>query len=54
MRQEIDERTQYLLQNQSLIEGSISVAEVEARIEHAVAHLECLQEEEKLRNEPKP
>jgi len=54
MKQEIDARTQYLLQNQSLIEDSISVAEVEARIEHAVAHLEWLQEEEKLRNEPKP
>ena len=54
MTQEIDARTQYLLQNHSLIEDSISVAEVEARIEHAVAHLEWLQEEEKLRNEPKP
>ena len=33
MRQEIDERTQYLLQNQSLIEDSISVEEPEPEVE---------------------
>lgn len=53
MKQEIDAKTQYLLQNQSLIEDSISVEEVGACIEHAVAHLEWLQEEEKLCNESK-
>ena len=33
MKQEIDERTQYLLQNQSLIEDSISVEEPEPEVE---------------------
>ncbi len=36
MRQEIDERTQYLLQNQSLIEDSISVEEPEQKDETSV------------------
>jgi len=46
MRQEIDARTQYLLQNHSLIEDSVP-KEPEPEIEDD-------QEEEKLRNEPKP
>ena len=46
MKQEIDAKTQYLLQNHSLIEDSISVEETEPKVEDA--------QEEKFRNEPKP
>lgn len=43
MRQEIDERTQYLLQNHSLIEDSISVEEPEPEVEDNQKKGETLQ-----------
>lgn len=53
MRQEIDARTQYLLQNHSLIEDSISVEEPEMDAETADKILrviwECLPAEERQR-----